>query len=65
MWTVGLHPDRFDVRAGQRSATASLSGPAAALSLVVYRRLALSSADLDVKGSHDLVDFWIANSALE
>jgi len=34
------------------------------LSLVVYRRLSLDGADLDVEGSRDLVDFWIANSAL-
>jgi hypothetical protein len=37
----------------------------AGTSLVVYRRLSLAGADLDVEGSRDLVDFWIANSALE
>jgi uncharacterized protein (TIGR03083 family) len=64
-WTVGLHPDRFEVRVGEHPSTATLSGPAAMLSLVVYRRLSLDGADLDVEGSRDPVDFWIANSALE
>ncbi|MGD0945609.1 MAG: maleylpyruvate isomerase family mycothiol-dependent enzyme [Acidimicrobiales bacterium] len=64
-WTVGLHPDRFDVGIGERSATATLSGSAATLSLVLYRRLALAASGLDVAGRRDLVDFWIANSALE
>ena len=62
-WTVELHSDRFEVRAGQRPSTATVSGPATLLSLVLYRRLAL--ACLDVKGSHDLVVFWLANSALQ
>ena len=64
-WRVGLHQDRFDVRTGESSATASLSGPAATLSLVLYRRLSLAGTDLDVQRRRDLVDFWIANSALE
>ena len=63
-WTVVLHSDGFDVRAGQHPATATVSGPASVLSLVVYRRLGLTSADLELKGSHELVDFWLANSAL-
>jgi hypothetical protein len=42
-----------------------LSGSATTLSLVLYRRVPLAAADLDVEGSHDLVDFWIASSALE
>jgi uncharacterized protein (TIGR03083 family) len=64
-WRVALDPDRFDVRTGESSTTASLSGPAVTLSLVLYRRLPLASSDLDVQGRHDLVEFWIANSALE
>ena len=64
-WKVGLHPDRFDVRTGEGSATASLSGPAVTLSLVLYRRLSLATSDLDVQGRRNLVEFWIANSALE
>ncbi len=65
VWRVGLHPDRFDVRIGESPATASLSGPAVTLSLVLYRRLALGGTDLEVQGRRDLVEFWIANSALE
>jgi len=64
-WTVALHPDRFEFRIGERPATAALSGSTTTLSLVLYRRVSLAAADLDVEGSHGLVDFWIANSALE
>ena len=64
-WTVELHPDRFDVLIGQHAATATLSGSAVTLSLVLYRRLTLGSTDLGLEAAHDLVDFWIANSALE
>jgi hypothetical protein len=64
-WTVSLHPDRFDVHPGETRAEAILSGPAATLSLVLYRRLPLTGSDLEVEGTRELVEFWIANSALE
>jgi len=64
-WTVRLDPDRFDVLAGEQKATASLSGRAVTMALVLYRRLSLAESDLDVTGAHGLVEFWIANSALE
>ena len=64
-WTVWLHPDRFEIRTGAQRATATLSGEAATLSLVLYRRLSLQSADVTVEGRHDLVELWIENSALE
>jgi uncharacterized protein (TIGR03083 family) len=65
-WTVRLDPDRFDVLAGeQQRATARMSGPAVTMALVLYRRLSLADSCLDVAGAHELVEFWIANSALE
>ncbi len=64
-WTVGFFPDRFEVRDGEQPAAASLSGPAATLALVLYRRLSVPNSDLHVQGRHDLVEFWIENSALE
>jgi len=64
-WTVALRPDRFDVGAGEQPAAATLSGPAAALSLVLYRRTLLAASGLEVEGRRDLIDFWIENSALE
>ena len=64
-WTVALRPDRFDVGAGEQPAAATFSGPAAALSLVLYRRTLLAASGLEVEGRRDLIDFWIENSALE
>jgi hypothetical protein len=64
-WTVSLHPDRFDIQAGESTAEASLSGPATTLSLVLYRRLALRGTELEIKGADELIEFWLANSALE
>jgi uncharacterized protein (TIGR03083 family) len=64
-WNVVLRPDRFDVSAVDASAAASLSGEAATLALVLYRRLPLPESGLVLDGQHDLVEFWIANSALE
>ncbi len=64
-WTVELQQDRFDVLIGRHPATAALAGPAVTLSLVLCRRLSLAGTDLEIEGSHDLIDFWIANSALE
>jgi uncharacterized protein (TIGR03083 family) len=65
VWTVSLHPDRFEVMRDERPAAASLSGPALVLSLVVYRRRELVASQLEVEGAQELVEFWIANSALE
>ncbi len=64
-WTVRLDPDRFDVLAGEQQATASMSGQAVTMALVLYRRLSLADSGLEVAGAHSLVEFWIANSALE
>jgi uncharacterized protein (TIGR03083 family) len=68
-WTAELHHEGFSVGeqpiggGGQPSTT--LSGPDATLLLVLYRRLGLAGAGLQLHGSRDLVDFWIDNSALE
>ncbi len=64
-WTLRLDPDRFEVLAGEQRATASVSGRAVAMALVLYRRLPLADSDLKVAGARGLVEFWIANSALE
>jgi hypothetical protein len=64
-WTLRLDPDRFEVLAGEQRATASVSGRAVAMALVLYRRLPLADSDLKVAGARGLVEFWVANSALE
>ena len=63
-WTIELLPDRFEVHTTETSASANLSGLATDLSLVLTRRVALADSNLEVEGVN-LVEFWIANSALE
>jgi uncharacterized protein (TIGR03083 family) len=65
-WTITLTQKGFDVESGAADRpVATISGPALTLLLVLYRRQALDDATVDLDGSRDLVEFWLANSALE
>jgi uncharacterized protein (TIGR03083 family) len=66
-WVIVLRPDGFAVEGGPAAegATATLSGPSLALLLVLYRRWPLATPGLEQSGDGDVVDFWLANSALE
>jgi len=71
-WRVRLEPSGFDVGSADAGADeapfeaqATLSGPALNLLLVLYRRRPRAVPGLDLHGDQALVDFWLANSALE
>jgi uncharacterized protein (TIGR03083 family) len=64
-WSVHLRPDGFEITGLEGSGDAELSGPALELLLVLYRRLALSRSRLVHSGRRDVLDVWLANSALE
>lgn len=64
-WSIKLLPDGFELTDGTEMPTASLRGPSTDVLLVLYRRLPLTSTHVSVSGSQDLIDFWIAHSALE
>jgi uncharacterized protein (TIGR03083 family) len=63
-WTVEITEDGFIV--GDEKATdAELSGSAADLLMVLYRRRDLDGSGLTVRGDRGLIDFWLTHSALE
>lgn len=63
-WTVTLSGDGFSVVSGAGgSETASLSGPALAVLLVLYRRRPVTDA-VSIAGDRRLVEFWLEHSAL-
>ena len=69
-WWVTLRAEGFDVATAtsspqEVSAQATLTGPAETLLLVLYRRLRVGTTGVAVSGDTSLVDFWLANSALE
>jgi uncharacterized protein (TIGR03083 family) len=64
-WTVDIGDDGFVLTQDERSPDAELSGPSLDLLMVLYRRLDLSRSSLEACGDHSLIDFWLANSALE
>jgi uncharacterized protein (TIGR03083 family) len=64
-WSIKLLPDGFELSDDRSTPTASFRGPATDLLLVLYRRLPLTSTKVSGSGRHDLIDFWIAHSALE
>ena len=63
-WTVRIDDHGFDVSEVDGPSDAELSGPAVDLLLVLYRRQALSGSQVVAGGDRDLVDFWLAHSAL-
>ena len=63
-WTATLYPDAFEIRYGSTTARAQVSGPAAQLALLLYRRVSLEGAEVAISGNESLVDFWLAHSML-
>jgi len=63
-WTATLYPDAFEIRYGSCDARAQVSGPASRLALLLYRRVSLAGAEVEISGSESLVDFWLAHSML-
>jgi hypothetical protein len=64
-WSIKFLPDGFELTHETSSPTASLRGLSTELLLVLYRRLPLTSTQVTSTGRQDLIDFWIAHSALE
>jgi uncharacterized protein (TIGR03083 family) len=64
-WSIKFWPDGFHLSHDTETPTASLRGPATDVLLLLYRRSSLASSPVSVAGSQDLIDFWIAHSALE
>jgi uncharacterized protein (TIGR03083 family) len=64
-WTVDIDNDGFRLTQDERPADAELVGPASDLLMVLYRRRDLKGSDVAVSGDRELVEFWLANSALE
>jgi uncharacterized protein (TIGR03083 family) len=64
-WYISFSPNGFELTNETPAPTASLRGAATDLLLVLYRRVPLTSTQVSGSGSRDLIDFWIAHSALE
>jgi uncharacterized protein (TIGR03083 family) len=64
-WVVQLVDDGFTVTTARGSADAELVGPAVELMKVLYRRGAVGDGHLISSGDSELIEFWLANSALE
>jgi len=64
-WSIKLAPDGFELTEDAATPAASLYGASMDVLLVLYRRLPLKSTNVAGSGRQDLIDFWIANSALE
>lgn len=64
-WFVRLVPDGFEISQENATPTAALLGPSSDILLVLYRRLPLASSQVSATGHSDLIDFWLAHSALE
>ena len=64
-WTIDIGDDGFLVTRDQHPADAELSGSAQDLLLVLYRRRTLEGGGVAVSGDDTLIDFWLANCALE
>lgn len=58
-WVVELTEDVLVWRRGHEKATVALRGPLTAVLLAFYRRLPLDSAEVEVLGDRDLLEFWL------
>ena len=65
MGTITLTPDGFTFSRTVPDAHATLVGPVNELALVVSRRRQLDVAPVELHGRRDLIELWIAHSALE
>ena len=58
-WLVELGEKGVTWRRGHEKATVALRGPLTAVLLGFYRRLPLDSAELEVLGERELLEFWL------
>lgn len=58
-WVVELTEDVLVWHRGHEKATVALRGPLTAVLLAFYRRLPLDSAEVEVLGDRDLLEFWL------
>ncbi|CAM5701000.1 MULTISPECIES: maleylpyruvate isomerase family mycothiol-dependent enzyme [Streptomyces] len=58
-WLIELAEDGVVWRRGHEKADVALRGPLTSLLLAFYRRLPLDSADLEVLGERELLEFWL------
>jgi len=63
-WHIRLHREGFEFVDSAERVDAVLAGPALALLEVLYRRRDLESSPCTVTGRRELVERWVANSAL-
>lgn len=59
---VDLAEDVIAWRRGHEKATVELRGPLTSVLLAFYRRLPLDSAELEVRGERELLEFWLARA---
>ncbi len=64
-WVMQLNDEGFRLVAAHERPDVTLSGPAAQLLFVLYRRRPLNESVVTSKGDRGLLDFWLVNSALE
>ncbi|GEC06460.1 hypothetical protein SSP24_41150 [Streptomyces spinoverrucosus] len=58
-WIVELTEDGVVWRRGHEKATVALRGPLTSVLLAFYRRLPLDSAEVEVLGERELLEFWL------
>ncbi|NUP21763.1 MAG: maleylpyruvate isomerase family mycothiol-dependent enzyme [Streptomyces sp.] len=58
-WIIDVSGDVIAWRRGHEKATVALRGPLTAVLLAFYRRLPLDSAELEVLGERELLEFWL------
>jgi hypothetical protein len=64
-WSIRFEPEGFIVGRDGGPGDALLAGSVLELLLVLYRRRPIEASSLLLEGDGDLVDYWIANSALQ
>ncbi|MGW7300187.1 maleylpyruvate isomerase family mycothiol-dependent enzyme [Streptomyces sp. NPDC054829] len=58
-WVIELAEDGVRWRRGHEKADVALRGPLTAVLLAFYRRLPLDSAELEILGERELLEFWL------
>ena len=62
-WVIELTEDVLVWRRGHEKATVALRGPLTAVLLAFYRRLPLDSAEVEVVGERELLEFWLERAS--
>jgi len=58
-WLIELTESGVSSRRGHEKATVALRGPLTSVLLAFYRRLPLDSAELEILGERELLEFWL------